>query len=269
MQKRATILNISADVSAEKMLRRILADFNCHIYSILPGPQSLRMCLTLQPELIFIDHEYPACNASTLIPALRAVCQTPIIVLSSHSSDLELVEFLSLGANDYIGRPFPSDVLVARTKASLRTRAVKLAGAPELINGYLRLDLVRHAVFVADKPMSFTPKEYDLLQYFLINRGKMLSHREILRAVWGPAHSDDAIYLRVYIGQIRRKIETCSTHHSMIKSECGIGYRMEIIGPESSKVPFLDVIDVGSIMSGEQHPATRVQIGETNHSLTM
>ena len=233
MQKRATILNISADVSAEKILRRVLSDLNCHIYSVLPSPHSLRLCFTLQPELIFIDHVHPVCNASTIIPALRAVCQTPIIVLSSQSSDLELVEFLSLGANDYIGRPFALDVLAARTKASLRTRAVKLAGSPELINGCLRLDLVRHAVFVANKPISFTPKEFDLLQYFLINRGKMLSHREILRAVWGPAHSDDAIYLRVYNGQIRRKIESCSTHHSMIKSECGIGYRMEIMGHES------------------------------------
>ena len=226
------------------------------------------MCLTLHPELIFIDHELPFCNASNLIPGLRSFSQSPIIILSAHSSELELVEFLSLGANDYLGRPFHSDVLIARTKASLRTCAVQAAGAPELSNGCLRLDLVRHAVFVANKPIAFTPKEFDLLQYFLINRGKMFTHREILRAVWGPVHSDDCIYLRVYIGQIRRKIETCSTHNSMIKSECGIGYRMELIANESSQ-PLFDEASISSFQSEEPLHARKVQVGLSNHSQSM
>jgi two-component system, OmpR family, KDP operon response regulator KdpE len=268
MQKRATIINISSDKSSEKILRRVFSDTNYQICSITPGMQTLRMCLTLHPELIFIDHEFPFCNASNLISALRSVTQTPIIILSAHSSELELVEFLSLGANDYLGRPFHSDVLIARTKASLRTRAVQAAGAPELSNGCLRLDLVRHAVFVANKAIAFTPKEFDLLQYFLINRGKMLTHREILRAVWGPAHSDDCIYLRVYIGQIRRKIENCSPHHSMIKSECGIGYRMELIANESSQ-PLFDEASISSFQSEEPLHVRRVQVGLSNHSQSM
>ena len=158
--------------------------------------------------------------------------------------------------------------MIARTKASLRTRAVQAASAPELSNGCLRLDLVKHAVFVSNKPIAFTPKEFDLLQYFLINRGKMLTHREILRAVWGPAHSDDSIYLRVYIGQIRRKIETCSTHHSMIKSECGIGYRMEVITTEVSH-PSLDEAAVSTFIDGEPLHARRAQVDLSNHSQSM
>ena len=240
MQNRVKILIISSDIHFDKVIRRSLIDTHYLIASIPPEVQSLRLCLTLQPDLIFIDHQYSACDANFLIPALRAVCQTPIIVLSSQSSDFELVEFLTLGANDYLARPFASDVLIARTQASLRSRAVHVAGAPALINGCLRLDLVRHAVFVANKPVSFTPKEFDLLEYFLLNRGKMLTHRDILRAVWGPAHSDDSIYLRVFIGQIRGKIESCSTHHSMIKSEYGIGYMMQIMVDDTARAPLVD-----------------------------
>lgn len=199
--------------------------------------------MTLQPGLIFVAHDLPSCDAHTIAPAIRVMCQTPIIVISACATDTELVAFLSLGANDYLGRPFRSDVLMARTEAALRSRALQVAGSPELRNGPLRLNLVKHIVFVRDQPVSFTPKEFDLLRYFLMNRGKMQSHRDILRAVWGPAHCDDAAYLRVYVGQIRRKIETCATHHSMIKSECGIGYRMDVIDddrrPLEPSAPFI------------------------------
>jgi two-component system KDP operon response regulator KdpE len=123
-------------------------------------------------------------------------------------------------------------------------------------------------VFVANKAIAFTRKEFDLLQYFMINRGKMLTHREILRAVWGPAHSDDAIYLRVYIGQIRRKIENCSTHHSMIKSECGIGYRMEVIAKEIPQ-PLFDKDSIITFKDGQPLHARRVQVDLINHSQSM
>ena len=269
MQKRVKILFFSCDVHFDKVIRRSLIDTHYIIASIPAEAQSLRLCLTLQPDLIFIDHQSSACDANFLIPALRAVCQTPIIVLSSQSSDFELVEFLTLGANDYLARPFASDVLIARTQASLRSRAVHVAGAPALINGCLRLDLVRHAVFVANKPVSFTPKEFDLLEYFLLNRGKMLTHRDILRAVWGPAHSDDAIYLRVFIGQIRSKIETCSPHHSMIKSEYGIGYMMEIM---TTKVPGLPSVNEAALTTTNgriARPKSWTPNDESHHSRLM
>ena len=235
MQRRTSIVHICDDLESEKMLGRVLTSTQYRIFSSLPGAQALRMCMTLHPGLIFVAHDLPSCDARDLVPAIRMISQTPIIVLSACATDLELVELLSLGANDYLGKPFHSGVLVARTQAALRSRAVQVAGSPDLINGFLRLDLVRHAVFVANQPVSFTPKEFDLLRYFLTNRGKMLTHRDILRAVWGPAHCDDAAYLRVYVGQIRRKIESCATNHSMIKSECGVGYRMEVIGDERGR----------------------------------
>ena len=236
MQRRISIVHICDNIESEKMLDRGLASAQYRIFSSLPGAQALRMCVTLHPGLIFVAHDLPSCDARAIVPAIRMISQTPIIVLSACATDLELVELLSLGANDYLGKPFHSGVLVARTEAALRSRAVQVAGSPDLINGFLRLDLVRHEVFVSNQPVSFTPKEFDLLRYFLTNRGKMLSHRDILRAVWGPAHCDDAAYLRVYVGQIRRKIENCATNDSIIKSECGVGYRMEVIGGEQVSV---------------------------------
>ena len=98
----------------------------------------------------------------------------------------------------------------------------------------LRMDLVRHEVFLHGKQVAFTPKEYDLLQHFMVNRGKMLTHKEILKKVWGPAHGDDTTYLRVYIGQIREKIEDNPASPIFIRTDPGIGYRMEILPPPST-----------------------------------
>ncbi len=240
MKKRICIVHICENLESEKVLDHGLTNGQYRIFSSSPGAQALRLCMTLQPELIVVTHAPPSCDARAIIPAIRRISQTPVIVLSACATDLELVEFLSLGANDYLGKPFHSSVLVARTTAALRSRAVQVAGSPDLVNGFLRLDLVRHSVFVSNQLVSFTPKEFDLLRYFLMNRGKMLSHRDILRAVWGPAHCDDAAYLRVYIGQIRRKIEVSAKNRSMIKSEPGVGYRMEIIEDKTGRVDAFD-----------------------------
>lgn len=124
-------------------------------------------------------------------------------------------------------KPFNVDVLLARMNAALRSSAVHEVGEPELTNGVIRMDLVRHEVFVDNVRTAFTPKEYDLLRYLMVNCGKMLTHKEILKSVWGVAHAKDTTYLRVYIGQIREKIEADSAHPKFITTEPGIGYRME------------------------------------------
>ncbi|MFZ4125153.1 MAG: winged helix-turn-helix domain-containing protein [Rickettsiales bacterium] len=111
--------------------------------------------------------------------------------------------------------------------ASLRSGTVRETGESELCNGTIRMDLVRHEVFLNEVRTAFTPKEYDLLRYFIVNCGKMLTHKEILKAVWGAAHAEDTTYLRVYIGQIREKIEQDSAYPTFITTEPGIGYRME------------------------------------------
>ncbi len=227
-EKKNTILVVDDEPQIQKMLGILLDAENFKIVESTSGKQAVRMCVSIKPDLILLDLGLPDMDGKDVITAIREWSQVPIIVLSVCSLDEEIATALNIGANDYVTKPFNIDVLMARINAALRSSAVREAGEPELCNGGIRIDLVRHEVFLNDNLVAFTPKEYDLLRYFMVNRGKMLTHKEILRAVWGAAHSDDTTYLRVYIGQIREKIESNPSSPSFITTEAGIGYRMEV-----------------------------------------
>ena len=234
-EKKNSILVVDDEPQIQKMLGILLEAENFKIVESTSGKQAIRMCVSTKPDLILLDLGLPDMDGKNVITAIREWSQVPIIVLSVRSSDEEITAALNMGANDFVTKPFNVDVLLARINASLRTSAVREAGEPELCNGSLRMDLVRHDVFLKDKLLPFTPKEYDLLRYFMVNRGKMLTHKEILKQVWGTAHGDDITYLRVYIGQIREKIEENATLPVFITTEPGIGYRMEVFPHAVSK----------------------------------
>lgn len=227
-EKKNTILVVDDEPQIQKMLGILLGGEDFKIVESLTGKQAVRMCVSTKPDLILLDLGLPDMDGKEVITAIREWSQVPIIVLSVCALDEEITAALNIGANDYVIKPFNVEVLMARINAALRSSAVRETGEPELYNGTLRMDLVRHEVFLDDELVAFTPKEYDLLRYFMVNRGKMLTHKEILRAVWGAAHSDDTTYLRVYIGQIREKIEANLTRPAFITTEAGIGYRMEV-----------------------------------------
>jgi two-component system, OmpR family, KDP operon response regulator KdpE len=193
----------------------------------------LRLCVSLKPDIIFLDVTLPDMKVGDTIRSLRQWCQTPIIILSECSEDVEIAGALNLGANDYIIKPFNIDVLLARMNAALRSSCVRTAGEPLLINGHLTIDLVRHEVYAKGTPLALTPKEYELLRYFMLNCGKMLLHKDILKNVWGAGHTEDTSYVRVYVGQLRAKIETAESAAPYITTEPGIGYRMETISAAS------------------------------------
>jgi two-component system KDP operon response regulator KdpE len=172
--------------------------------------------------------DLPDMSGKEVIAALREWSQVPIIIISSQNTDQNVIDGLDMGADDYVIKPFNADVLHARINAALRKAATLEAGEPEISNGLLRMDLVRHAVYINENLIPFTPKEYKLLHYFMLNQGKMLSHKRLLTEVWGPAHNMDTQYLRVFIGQLRQKIEGPNSPSPLIKTEMGIGYRMEI-----------------------------------------
>src|SRR5580698_7200286 len=230
-----TILVVDDEPQIQKMLGILLDVENFKIVESASGKQAIRMCVSTKPDLILLDLGLPDMDGKDVITAIREWSQVPIIVLSVRSADEEITTALNMGANDYVTKPFNVDVLMARINAALRTSAVRETGEPELCNGALRMDLVRHEVFLKDKLLAFTPKEYDLLRHFMVNRGKMLTHKEILKTVWGAAHGDDTTYLRVYIGQIREKIEENPTSPVFITTEPGIGYRMEVLPQDVSQ----------------------------------
>jgi two-component system KDP operon response regulator KdpE len=227
-EKKNTILVVDDEPQIQKMLGILLGGEDFKIIESLTGKEAVRVCASVKPDLVLLDIGLPDMDGKEVITAIREWSQVPIIVLSVCALDEEITEALNIGANDYVTKPFNIEVLLARINAALRSSAVRENGEPELCNGMLRMDLVRHEVFLNDEIVALTPKEYDLLRYFMVNRGKMLTHKEILKAVWGAAHSDDTTYLRVYIGQIREKIDLNPSHPAFISTEIGIGYRMEV-----------------------------------------
>jgi len=190
--------------------------------------QGIRMCASIKPDIVILDLGLPDKDGKDAIVDIREWSQVPIIVCSVRDDDDEVIEALNRGADDYITKPFNPDVLVARVESALRKSATQEAGDLEIENGHVKIDLVKHEVLVKGEAKFFTPKEYDLLRYLIINKGKMITHKQLLKDVWGPAHGEDMQYLRVYISQIREKVEPDPKNPSFIITEPGIGYRMEL-----------------------------------------
>lgn len=228
-KKKNVILVVDHDPQTYKILDIVLDKSEFEVVECLSGAQAIRLCISISPDIILIDFDMPDMTGKEIVASIREWSQTPVIIVSSRKADEDIIHGLNFGADDYVIKPFNTDVLRARINASLRKSAVHEAGEPILSNGPLRIDLVRHEVFLDEKLISFTPKEYGLLKYMIINCGKMLGHRDILKEVWGAGHSDDVQYLRVFIGQIREKIESDPANPIIIKTELGIGYRMEFL----------------------------------------
>jgi len=228
-QKKNIVLIIEDEPPIRKVLTISLESAGYKTVECDNGRQGTRLAASVNPELILLDLGLPDIDGKEVIARIREWSQVPIIVCSVRSDDDEVVRAFNAGADDYITKPFNPNVLLARVHANLRKAATHEAGEPELVNGSIRMDLVRHEVFLDGVKKTFTPKEYELLRYFLINRGKMLTHKQILKEVWGNAHTEDMQYLRVYVKQLREKIESGANHPAYIITEPGIGYRMETV----------------------------------------
>lgn len=227
-QKKNTILIVDDEPQIRKLLGITLSNEQFKTVDCDNGKEAVRLAASVKPELILLDLGLPDIDGKEVISAIREWSQVPIIILSVRSDDDEVTNALNAGADDYVTKPFNPNVLLARINANLRKAVTKEAGEPEIVNGKLRMDLVRHEVHISGERLAFTPKEYELLRYFITHRGKMLTHKQILRDVWGPAHGDDTQYLRVYVSQLRDKIENDPSDPTYIVTEPGIGYRMEI-----------------------------------------
>ncbi len=235
-EKKNTVLIVDDEEEIRKMLNIFLDTADFKVVESDSGKQAIRLAASVKPNLVLLDLGLPDMDGKEVIQNIRQWSQVPIVVLTVRSAEEELVAALNMGADDYVTKPFGADVLLARINANLRKSVVREAGEPDLMNGPIRMDLVRHEVYIGGEKVAFTPKEYELLRYFLVNCGRMLTRRQILKEVWGPAHVDDAQYLRVYIGQVREKLDVVPGLKKLIVSEAGVGYRMDVL-PGNAEEP--------------------------------
>ena len=178
------------------------------------------------PEIIVLDLGLPDMDGKDVIKSLREWSEIPIIVLSARAREAEKIEALDLGAADYVNKPFGIGELLARLRAALRHRLRQQGATPVVKAGDLKIDIARRKVTRGESDIHLTPKEFDLLKLLAQNAGKVVTHRQLLQAVWGPAHLEDTAYLRVFIGQVRRKIDAEGDAASLIENAAGVGYRL-------------------------------------------
>jgi two-component system KDP operon response regulator KdpE len=216
-------------VDDEPQIRKFLRiSLTAHGYEVVEAPRGedgIAKCATSQPSLVILDLGLPDLDGQQVIRRIREWSEVPIIVLSVRARETEKVSALDSGANDYVTKPFSIDELLARVRAAMRSRlgATDLA---EFVIGELVVDLPRHKVSLGGEDVKLTRKEFELLRMLARNAGRIVTHRQILREVWGPAHEDDVHYLRIYIGHLRQKLGDDPANPQFIESEPGVGYRL-------------------------------------------
>jgi two-component system, OmpR family, KDP operon response regulator KdpE len=178
------------------------------------------------PDIVLLDLGLPDGDGKDVIRRAREWSDVPIIVLSAREREAEKIEALDLGADDYVNKPFNVGELLARMRTALRHRMQRKAEVPLLRVGGIEVDSVRHRATRAGAEIKLTPIEFELLSFLARHAGRVVTHKQILTAVWGPAHTEDTQYLRVYVGQLRQKIEEHADDPRIILTEPGIGYRV-------------------------------------------
>ena len=229
MSEAARILVVDDETQLTRVLRTGLKSRGYDVRTAPDGMTGLEVFNEWQPELVITDLAMPRMDGLELCRQVREVSQVPIIVLSAKGEEKTKIAALDLGADDFVTKPFGIDELFARVRAALR-RA--LSSLPDqsikvLEVGVFRADLESRHVTVEGREVHLTPKEFDLLTYFMTNAGKVLTHRTLLKAVWGGNYVDQNEYLRVFVGQLRKKIEPDGTKPRYILTEPWVGYRFE------------------------------------------
>ena len=228
MSQQPRILVVDDEPQIARVLRTGLKTHGYDVRVAADGVSALKTFGDWHPDLVITDLAMPNMYGIELCRRLRAISQLPIIVLSVRGEEKTKVEALDAGADDYVTKPFGMDELLARVRAQLRramTPPVNEASSPVLEDGDFRLDLESRRVFVRGSEVHLTPKEYDLLVHFVRHAGKVLTHRTLLTAIWGGNYTEQGEYLRVFVGQLRKKIEPNPSTPRYILTEPWIGYR--------------------------------------------
>src|SRR6478735_835517 len=222
------LLVVEDDPQMRKFLRASLASHGYRLVEAENGADGLSQAASYNPDLVLLDLGLPDIDGLAVTARLREWASVPIIVISARGQEDDKIHALDSGADDYLTKPFGTGELLARIRVALRhsARTRQERSEPILTVGELSVDLDKRSVHVAGKEVHLTPIEYKLLATLLKNAGKVLTHRQLLKEVWGPGYANNTQYLRVYMVQLRHKLEQDATRPRYLVTEPGIGYRL-------------------------------------------
>jgi two-component system KDP operon response regulator KdpE len=224
----ATILVIDDEPQIRRLIRNALTESGYRVVEADSGAAGVDRAAAEQPALVILDLGLPDDDGLAICRELRSFSQVPIVVLSARHSDREKEALLDAGADDYVTKPFSTVELGARVRAQLRRAALRSETKPAIVRlGDLSIDLAARTVRRGADDIHLTPTEWSLLRAFVANAGRTLTHTQLFRAVWNNASGDAQQYLRVYVGQLRRKLELDPVRPRLIRTEPGVGYRFD------------------------------------------
>jgi two-component system KDP operon response regulator KdpE len=222
------ILVIEDDPQIRRFLRATLAAEEYQFHEAVTAAEGIAQAAARQPDLVLLDLGLPDRDGLDVIREIRSWSQMPIVVLSARGQEKDKIAALDLGADDYVAKPFAVGELLARIRAALR-RAAPLApdGADPIVRfGNVQADFEKRLITVGGQEVHLTPNEYKLLQVLIKHAGRVVTQRQLLNEVWGPQHTEQSQYLRVYVAQLRRKLEQDPARPRYLQTEPGIGYRL-------------------------------------------
>lgn len=224
------IIVIEDDPAIRRFLRTSLGTHGFNVFEADTGKQGIVEIGVRKPDLLILDLGLPDMDGVEVIKAIRAWSSVPIIILSARSGEQQKIEALDVGADDYLTKPFGFGELLARIRVALRhsTRPQEQSQDNVFNTGNLKVDLVNRVVSIDDQEIHLTPIQYRLLMVLVKNAGKVLTHQQILNEVWGPSYQENAHYLRIYMSQLRQKLEADPTQPKFLLTESGVGYRLKV-----------------------------------------
>ena len=222
------VLCIEDEASIRKFLRVTLTSHGFTLAEAVTGAEGIQLAARQPPDVVILDLGLPDMDGVQVIEQLRGWTNVPIIVLSARGQEQDKVAVLDAGADDYLTKPFGTNELLARLRVALRhaARITTLSEAAIFGVGDLRVDLARRQVSIDEREVHLTPIEYKLLTVLVKHAGKVLTHQHLLREVWGPGYATESHYLRVYMAQLRHKLETEPARPRYLLTEPGVGYRL-------------------------------------------
>ncbi|BBE51656.1 KDP operon transcriptional regulatory protein KdpE [Ferriphaselus amnicola] len=222
------VLLVEDEREIRRFVRQALEGEGCEVREAGTMALGLEEVVTLKPQLVILDLGLPDGDGVDFVQRLRSWSQIPVLVLSARSTERDKIAVLDAGADDYLTKPFSVGELLARVRALLRRgRSGEVFESPLARFGSVEVDLARHSVTKHGQPVRLTAIEFKLLSVLLANSGRVLTHRQLLREVWGATHIESTHYLRIYVAHLRQKLEDDPTQPAHFQTEIGIGYRFQ------------------------------------------